>query len=176
MTATIALPLLAGTRAYAAQIAADAEIVDTTVILDFTATTSVAQGFCDELVKGLCAHRGLRIVRVIGDNPRAYEFVTRALRLRQLDPLPPVVTIPDVAVTRWAAEPLVEATDFTGGDVVLDFTERRVTTRDFCDALVGHVIAERAGRVVAVIGATIEERAWIHGALRVRGAQGILAS
>lgn len=176
MTVTITLPRLAGTRAYAAQIAASAELTDTTIMLDFTETKSIAQGFCDELVKGLCVHRGVRIVHVIGDNPRAHDFVARSLRLRQFGPLPPVLTVPEAAVTRWAAEPLVEAADFDGGDVVLDFTRRRVSSQGFCDALVGHIVTERAGRVVAVIGANLDERHWLHGALRLRGAQGILAS
>ena len=178
MTSRITLPRLAGTREYAAQIAADANIDGNRVVLDFTATESVAQGFCDELVKQLGMYRDIRIVRVLGDNARAHKYVARALRLRHLHPLEAtVLVVPDVAVTRAAAESLAESAELVAGDVILDFTHCRSAAQGFCDEIVGQVTGERAGAVTAVTGATDDVQEYVAHALRLRGlpmAQGIL--
>lgn len=172
---TLRLPRLAGTRGSAAQIVAEASLADAGVILDFTGTESAAQGFCDELVKQLSI-RGHRILRIIGDNDRAHTFVTRALRLRQLPPMPTVLSVPPVAVTRWAAEGLAEGEDFDGGDVILDFSDCLSVTQGFCDEIVRQIADLRDGTLVAVTGATEGVQQELRQALRLRGAQEILAS
>lgn len=172
---TLRLPRLAGTRGSVAQIVAEASLADTGVILDFAATESAAQGFCDELVKQLNI-RGCRILRIIGDNDRAHTFVTRALRLRQLSPMPTVLSVPPVAVTRWAAEGLVEEEGFDGGDVILDFSDCLSASQGFCDEIVRQVADLRDGTLVTVTGATDSVQQDLRQALRLRGAQEILPS
>lgn len=80
--ATIVLPRLAGVRAAAAEIATGiSDLSAREVVVDASASVSLAQGFCDELVKQILIDRNVErlILRGVEGNPRRY-FTESAAR------------------------------------------------------------------------------------------------
>ena len=83
MTGTaITTPALAGARASAADLVAAADVRPGAVVtVDLSASESLAQGYCDELVKQLCEVREADVT-FTSASARAADHIDRAARLR----------------------------------------------------------------------------------------------
>lgn len=84
MAATaITTPALAGARASAADLVSAADVSPGEVVtVDLSASDSLAQGYCDELVKQLCQVREAGHVTFTGGSDRAAAHILRAALLR----------------------------------------------------------------------------------------------
>lgn len=82
METTLIIPRLLGTRNVTAQLVRNGVALNTnTVILDFTDTTSVAQGACDEIIKNLI-ELNVKNVRLVDASERAKGHLQVAVQLR----------------------------------------------------------------------------------------------
>ena len=91
------VPRLIGTRPSSKALADTVPVTEKSVVLNFAATLSAAQGACDELVRELIQSRGIEVTAFCY-SPRTAQYLTRAAILRRVSPLLTVISLQPTAL------------------------------------------------------------------------------